>query len=280
MLLDCLLDAVKDSLIALPFLFLAYLLIEALEKHTDILTKKFFSRSEYFSPAIGSLLGLIPQCGFSAAVSNLYVSGVVGVGTLISVFLATSDEAVLIMLSSPGSYKEIIKLLAAKLITALVFGYLFTFIFKKKKKEIDDICRSGHCGCESSNGIVKPALIHTGKILIWIFCITFALNIAIELIGTDSLTLLLGGSLWFQPFITALIGLIPNCAVSVLFTELYLAGSLSFASAVSGLASGAGVGLIVLFKMNKNRKESILITVLLYGCAAVSGLVLKAAEFF
>lgn len=276
MILDCFLDALKDSAIALPFLFAAYLLIEALEKHSDILTKRFFDRSRYFGPALGALFGLIPQCGFSSAMSNLYVSGVVGAGTLIATFLATSDEAVLIMISSPGSAKEVGKLLLAKLVIALVFGYLIEIIFKKRsRQQMRDICTSGHCGCGEGKGIVKPALIHTGKIIGWIFGITFALNIIIELIGTQTLARLLGGDLFIQPLFTALIGLIPNCAVSVLFTELYLAGSLSFASAAAGLCSGAGVGLIVLFKMNKNKKESIFIVLLLYACAAVSGIILK-----
>ena len=275
-ILDSFLDALKDSLIALPFLFLAYLLIEALERHTDLLTGRFFKGSGYFAPALGSLFGLIPQCGFSSAMSNLYVSGIIGEGALIATFLATSDEAVLIMLSSPGSYKEIIKLLLTKLIIAFFFGYLLTFILRKKKAhEANDICSAGHCGCENSKGIVKPALIHTAKIIGWIFGITFALNIVIELIGTDALAAFLGGNLFIQPLITALLGLIPNCAVSVLFTELYLSGSLGFASAVSGLCSGAGVGLIVLFKMNKNKKECFFITFLLYACAAVSGIVLQ-----
>ena len=279
MILDCFLDALKDSAIALPFLFGAYLLIEALEKHTDFLTGKFFSRSRYFAPALGALFGLIPQCGFSSAMSNLYVSGVVGAGTLIATFLATSDEAVLVMLSNPGSASETGKLLLTKLIIALVFGYLLTFIFRKKAAgEMTDICSAGRCGCGKGKGIVKPALIHTAKIIGWIFGITLVLNIVIELIGTDNLAKLLGGNLFIQPLITALIGLIPNCAVSVLFTELYLAGSLSFASAVAGLCSGAGVGLIVLYKMSGNKKECLMITALLYACAAVSGIILQLAS--
>lgn len=276
MILDAFLDVIKDCAISLPFLFGVYLLIEALERKSSLWAGKLFKNSDYYGPVLGSLLGLIPQCGFSAAMSNLYVSGVIGVGTLISVFLATSDEAVLIMLGNPGSWNMIWQLLLTKLIIGIVFGYILNLIFRKKEeKYIGDICQDGHCGCEHSSGIVVPALIHTGKIALWLFGISFALNIIIGLIGEDTLKVVLGGNLFIQPMITALFGLIPNCAVSVALTELYLAGSLSFASTVAGLATGAGLGLIVLFKSDRNKKECIKITALLYVCAAISGLVLN-----
>ena len=276
MLLEAFLDALKDTAIALPFLFAAYLLMEALERHSEVLAGKLFSKSEYFGPFFGAVMGLVPQCGFSAAMSNLYVGGVISAGTLISVFLATSDEAVLIMLSSPQAVCEIWKLLLAKFVIALVFGYLIKFIFGKKgEKSIGDICTDEHCGCGESKGIFKPAVIHTLKILGWIFCISFALNIIISLIGEENLSALLGGNNFLQPLITALLGLIPNCAVSVLFTQLYIAGGLSFASTVAGLSSGAGLGLIVLFKMDRNKKECFFITALLYICSALSGILLN-----
>ena len=277
MILDALIDALKDCAIALPFLFGVYLLMEALEKNSQLLAGKLFRKSEYFGPLFASVLGLIPQCGFSAAMSNLYVGGVIGVGTLIAVFLATSDEAVLIMLSHPEAISKIWLLLLVKFIAGIVFGYILNFIFRKWKlrKEVGDICQDEHCGCEESRSILKPAIIHTLKILAWLFAITFALNILIELIGTDKLAMMLGGNLFFQPLITALLGLIPNCAVSVLFTELYVSGSLSFASTVAGLCSGAGLGLIVLFKMNKSKKECFIITGVLYLCAALTGIILN-----
>lgn len=277
MITDALLDALKDCAVALPFLFAVYLLMEALEKNSSLLTGKLFRKSEYLGPLLGSVLGLIPQCGFSAAMSNLYVGGVIGVGTLISVFLATSDEAVMIILGNPGSYHVLWKLLLVKFITGAFFGYILNIIFGnlKKGKEVGDICTDEHCGCEESRSVFKPALIHTLKILAWLFGISFLLNILIALIGNENLSSLLGGNLFLQPLITALLGLIPNCAVSVLFTELYLAGSLSFASTAAGLCSGAGLGLIVLFKMCRNKKECLLITALLYACSGITGLVLN-----
>ena len=221
-------------------------------------------------------MGLVPQCGFSAAMSNLFVGGVIQIGTLISVFLATSDEAVLIMISHPDAVPKIGRLLLVKFLIGIVFGYLINILFRgKAEKAIGDICQDEDCGCEDSEGILKPALIHTGKILGWIFGICFVLNILVSLIGSDKLAVMLGGDIVFQPFITALLGLIPNCAVSVLFTELYLSGGLSFASAVAGLSSGAGLGLIVLFRMDKDKKECLKIVALLYLSAAISGLVLR-----
>ena len=276
-LLDSLLDALLDTARSLPFLFAAYLLMEVLEKHSEILTGKLFGRKKYFGPLIGSAMGLVPQCGFSAAMSNLYAGGVIGIGTLIAVFLATSDEAVLIMISHPEMIGEIGKLLLVKFIEGIVFGYILTFIFRKHAadKDIGDLCRDDNCGCKEGEGVLKPAIIHTLKMIAWIFGICFVLNVAIALVGEENLAASLGGNFFFQPLITALIGLIPNCAVSVLFTELYISGSLSFASAVAGLSSGAGLGLIVLFRMNRDKKECFKAAGILYACAAISGIVLN-----
>lgn len=277
MILDAFLDALKDTAIAIPFLFAAYLLMELLEKRSEILASKLFTKKKYFGPLFGSALGLVPQCGFSAAMSNLYVGGVIELGTLIAVFLATSDEAVLIMISHPSAIPKIWILLLTKFIIGIVFGYLINLIFCRKPNErhVEDICKDEHCGCEESKGILKPAIIHTLKILGWIFGICFALNIIVSLIGTEKLAILLGGNIFVQPLITALLGLIPNCAISVLFTELYLAGSLSFASTIAGLCSGAGLGLIVLFRMNSSKKDSFKAVGILYACAAISGLILN-----
>ena len=277
MIIDAFLDALKDCAVALPFLFAVYLLMEALEKNSDLMTGKLFRRSGAFGPLLGSALGLIPQCGFSAAMSNLYVGGVIGAGTLIAVFLATSDEALLIMLSHPGAASKIWMLLAVKFIFGVLFGYIVNFVFRKWKlsKDVGDICRDEDCGCEESEGIFKPALIHTLKIEGWLFGICFILNILVALIGSEELAAFIGGDLFIQPLITALLGLVPNCAVSVLFTELYISGSLSFASAVAGLCSGAGLGLIVLFRMNKSKKECLMITAVLYVCSALTGIILN-----
>lgn len=274
MILDAFLDALFDSLRTLPFLLAAFAVMEILEKHQDKLIDHVFAGIGRRGPLIGALMGLVPQCGFSAAMSNLYAGGVITLGTLIAVFLSTSDEAVLIMMSDAAAVSMIIPLLITKLIIAIAFGFLIDCIIKKPEahEHIHDLCID--CGCHGQKGIIKPVLIHTGRIFGWLLLISFILNVVIEGIGAEKLAELLGANSVFQPFITALIGLIPNCAVSVMFTKLYMAGTLSFASAVAGLSSGAGIGLIVLCRMNKDKKDTIKVVAVLYACAVISGIVL------
>lgn len=277
MILDALIDAAWDSLRALPFLFAAFILMEMLEKHSDKLVDRIFNRIGRSGPLIGAVMGLVPQCGFSAAMSNLYAGGVVTLGTLIAVFLSTSDEAVIIMMSSPDAVSRIAPLLAAKFIIAAVFGFAVDLIMHNSAMHthFDEICTD--CGCHEKKGIIGPVLVHTRRVFLWLFVISFILNVLLEMIGSEQLAGMLGSNTVFQPLITALIGLIPNCAVSVMFTKLYLAGTLSFASTVAGLSSGAGLGLIVLFRMNKKKSDTVRIAVILYLCAAAAGII---AELF
>lgn len=274
MILDALIDAALDSLRALPFLLAAFILMEMLEKHSDKLVDKVFNKIGRSGPLIGAIMGLVPQCGFSAAMSNLYAGGVVTLGTLIAVFLSTSDEAVIIMLSSPDAVSKIIPLLAVKFIIAVIFGFAVDIVMHNSAMHthFDEICVD--CGCHDRKGIIGPVLVHTRRVFLWLFAISFVLNVLLEMIGSEQLAGLLGSNTLFQPLITALIGLIPNCAVSVMFTKLYLAGTLSFASTVAGLSSGAGLGLIVLCKMNKNRNDTVRIAAILYACAAAAGVVI------
>jgi hypothetical protein len=225
-------------------------------------------------PAIGTALGCVPQCGFSASASNLYTTGLITEGTLIAVFLATSDEAIPLLISNPDSHGAIWKLILCKLAIGVVAGFTIDGIYKllKIKKAPVDLCED--CGCDEEKNIWIPTIKHTVKIVIFILIVNIALGFAMELLGHDRLNaILLSGSL-AQPFVTALIGLIPNCAVSVALTELYVGGSLSFGSAVAGLCSGAGVGLTVLFKANKNWKENLRVVGILYLISAIFGFVL------
>jgi hypothetical protein len=225
-------------------------------------------------PAIGTALGCVPQCGFSASASNLYTTGLITEGTLIAVFLATSDEAIPLLISNPDSHGAIWKLILCKLAIGVVAGFTIDGIYKllKIKKAPVDLCED--CGCDEEKNIWIPTIKHTVKIVIFILIVNIALGFAMELLGHDRLNaILLSGSL-AQPFVTALIGLIPNCAVSVALTELYVGGSLSFGSAVAGLCSGAGIGLTVLFKANKNWKENLRVVGILYLISAIFGFVL------
>ena len=275
MFVDACLDAFWDSLNTLPFLFLAFLAMEALEHHCGHMTNRFLSRVGKAGPGAGALLGLVPQCGFSAAAANLYAGGLISLGTLLAVFLATSDEAVLIFLGHPHRAGLIGSLLAVKFFVGMAAGYGIDLLYrgKESRKHISDLCKT--CGCHETKGILRPALIHTGRIFVWLFLISLALNLLLAAVGTGNLAALLGRGSRFQPFITGLIGLIPNCGASVLLAELYLAGGISFGAAIAGLCSGAGLGLAVLFRMDGSKGECLKILLLLYGLAVLAGIILQ-----
>lgn len=273
------LDTLMDCIKLLPFLFLAFLLMEALEHHAGSKINKALASSGKAGPVIGALLGCVPQCGFSVFSANLYSGGVIGAGTLIAVFLSTSDEAVIIMLSHPEKKYEILKLIAVKIIIGIVFGYIITLLEKIKpapKKHVEDLCKE--CGCDEEDGILKPAVHHTLKIYSFLIVIIFTLNLVVELLGTDRLSAVLLGNSVFQPLVAALIGLVPNCASSIILTELYLEGAINFASVIAGLCTGAGAGLLVLFRENRNIKENLFITFVLYLSAAASGMAIQLLQ--
>lgn len=277
--LEILLDALFDSLKMLPFLFLAYLILEYIEHRSSTKLQKLLG-SGNLGAVSGALLGCVPQCGFSVTASNLYAGRVITVGTLIAVFLSTSDEAVPLMLAHPEAYPMLFALLAIKVGIAILAGLLVDVAARRfrrgsgaPRESIHELCEQEHCHCE--HGIVVSALRHTGGVFLFIFAVLVALNLAVALIGEERLSsLLLTGSV-FQPLVAGLIGFIPNCAASVLLTELYLAGSISFGSAVAGLCTSAGVGLAVLFKVNHNVRENLLIVAVLYVVGMVSGMIIQ-----
>ena len=277
---DVIIDAGIDVLKMLPFLFAAFLLIEALEHYSTDFTEKVLKKVGKAGPIVGAAAGCIPQCGFSVMAANLYAGGIISVGTLLSVFIATSDEAILIILGNPDRAKEVIPLLALKVVIAVAVGYV-TDIFLSKRvavsKKSGALC--SHCGChEHGAGILKPAWNHTVKITAYLLIFTIALNICVEFMGIEKISAYLLGDTLFQPMIAAVIGLIPNCAASVILTQLYLNGAISFASVISGLCAGAGIGLVVLFRMNKDKKENLKILGLLYGFAVLAGIILECME--
>lgn len=274
-LADVLKDTLTDTLKMLPFLFGVYLLIEYLEHRASDRLPKALRRMGPFGPLGGAFLGSIPQCGFSVAASNLYSGRLISLGTLIAVFVATSDEAVPILLAHPRGIKMILPLIAAKIAIAIVAGLLTDIILrliKGHRNEEDepyhDLCED--CGCDE-HGVVYSAFKHTVRITVFVFIVSFALGLGIELIGEETLNGILMSHSPFQPLLTALIGLIPNCAASVILTDLYAAGSLGFGSVIAGLSTGAGMGLMVLFKTNKNLKENLTITAVLYFVGAAAG---------
>ena len=276
-MLEVLEDALIDSIKLLPFLFITYLIMEYIEHKTSDKAKKAIKKSGKFGPAIGAILGIFPQCGFSVSATNLYAARVITLGTLIAVYLSTSDEMLPIFISEAVPAITIIKILGIKLLIGMVAGFIIDFVLRLKNKEQDekivDLCEKEHCHCE--HGIVKSALKHTIHIFIFILLITLVINTIIYFIGEDTLANFIQLNPILGPIIAGLIGLIPNCAASVILTQLYLENVITAATMISGLLVGAGVGLAVLFKINKGIKENIKITALLYSIGVISGIIIE-----
>ena len=278
-MLEIIEDTLIDSVKLLPFLFLTYLLMEYIEHKTKEKTKETIKKSGKFGPLIGGVLGIVPQCGFSVSATNLYAARVITLGTLIAVYLSTSDEMLPIFISEAVPISTILKILGIKLLIGVVSGFIIDLVIRIVRKEkqedekIVDLCEREHCHCEK--GIVKSALKHTINIFIFIIIITFIINIAIHFIGEETIAGFLQNRPILGPVIAGIIGLIPNCAASVILTQMYLENVITAATMISGLLVGAGVGLVVLFKTNKGIKENLKITGLLYGIGVIAGIILE-----
>ena len=278
-MLELIEDTIIDSVKLIPFLFLTYLLMEYIEHKTKEKTKETIKKSGKFGPFFGALLGIVPQCGFSVSATNLYAARVITLGTLIAVYLSTSDEMLPIFLSEGVAIDIILKILAIKLIIGIIAGFLIDFVIHLKNREKDeeekiiDLCEKEHCHCE--HGILKSALKHTVNIFIFIIIITFIINLAIYFIGEETIAGFMLDRPILGPIISGIIGLIPNCASSVIITQMYLENIITVGTMIAGLLVGAGVGLAVLFRTNKGIKENIKITILLYAVGVISGIILE-----
>ena len=278
-MLEVLLDTLKDSIRLVPFLFVAYLIMEFIEHKTNSKTKNVIQKSGKFGPFFGSLLGIFPQCGFSAMAANLYAGRIITLGTLIAIFLSTSDEMLPILISEAAPVDVILKILGVKFLVGMIAGFIIDIVLRKitKKEEenkIAEVCEHEHCHCEEGS-ILKSSIKHTLNVLIYIFIISFALNTIIHVIGEDNLANLVLNKPILGPVIAGFIGLIPNCASSVVLTQLYLSGVISVSTMIAGLLVGAGVGILVLCKVNKNAKENIKIIALLYAIGVIAGILLE-----
>lgn len=275
MIIDAIADSLIDSIKLLPFLFLTYLAMEYLEHKAGRKMQEAIRRAGRGGPVIGSILGAFPQCGFSTAASNLYAGRIITVGTLLAIFLSTSDEMLPIMISENVEAAVILKILAVKVIVGMTAGFLFDFILNDRKKEmqIEHLCEQHHCHCEE--GIWKSALHHTLEIFLYIMIISLALNLFIAWIGEDVLADLVLNRPVLGELAAALVGMIPNCASSVAITQLYLNGVLSAGALTAGLLSGSGVGLLVLFRVNDDQRENFKILVLLYVAGVAGGLLVN-----
>lgn len=277
-MLEIIEDTLSDSIKLLPFLFVTYLIMEYIEHKTSKKAKETIKKSGKFGPLIGSILGAFPQCGFSVAATNLYAARVITLGTLISVYLSTSDEMIPIFISEGASIFTLLKVLGIKIVIGMIAGFVIDFVIRMRKKDVEeeriiDLCEKEHCHCE--HGIVKSAFKHTINIFLFVLIITFFINIIIYFIGEDTIAGFVGSNPILGPMLGGIIGLIPNCAASVILTQLYLQNVIPAATMISGLLVGAGVGLIVLFKMNKGIKQNLKITGLLYVIGVISGIIIQ-----
>lgn len=273
-------EAIIDTIKLLPFLFITYLIMEYIEHKMSEKSKNTIKKSGKLGPLLGGIVGVIPQCGFSASATNLYAGRVISLGTLIAVYLSTSDEMLPIFIIEAVPITTIIKILTIKLIIGIIAGFAIDLVIRLKSKnkqennEIEHICEHEHCHC-NEKGILKSAVKHTLSILLFIFIITLVINGLVECIGEENIANFVATNSILGPVFASLVGLIPNCAASVIITNLYVENIINGASLIAGLLTGAGVGLIVLFRMNKNIKENILITVLIYGIGVISGIALQ-----
>ena len=275
-----------ESIKLIPFLFLTYLLMEYLEHRSGDIAERVLKRSGQFGSLIGASIGLLPQCGFSSAAAGLYSARIISLGTLIAVFLSTSDEMIPILLSHSISFDIILKVLLVKLVIALIMGIAIDLIIKavytkksiKLESKIEEFCEREDCHCHHS--VIKPALIHTLKIGAFIFAFTLALNLLIHSVGEDNIALLILNKPFLANILSALVGLIPNCASSVIISELYVDGILSAGVMLSGLLANSGVALAVLFRTNRPRKNNLLIVILLFTISVLSGLIIDILPIF
>ncbi len=274
LILHALEHALLDGLKLLPFLFLTYLAMEWLEHRAGDKVNEWVRKSGKFGPLVGGLLGVVPQCGFSAAASNLYAGRLITLGTLLAIYLSTSDEMLPILISQQAPVLLILELLLAKAGIGMTAGFLIDLFCRKSAVEqnqgIHKFCEHEHCKCEK--GILKSAVIHTLKIAFFVILIGFGLELVFELVGEETLAALILNRPFLGPVLAGVVGLIPNCASSVAITQLYLEGALGLGAMLAGLLVNAGVGLLVLFKVNQNRKENLKVLGLLYGIGVAVGI--------
>lgn len=254
-MLDVLLDAALDTLKLLPFLFLTYLVLEFIEEKAEQGSLKLVRHSGVLGPVLGALVGIVPQCGFSASASNLFAQRLISAGTLVAVFLSTSDEMLPILISSAVSPVTILKLLGVKVLAGLLWGLAADRIFRLCRHEgervdLHELCREENCGCEE-RGILLSALLHTLQIAAFVLAVNLLLGLVLHFVGEDALSSLLLDRPVLGPALSGLVGLIPNCAASILITQLYLSGAMSTGSMMAGLLSASGVGILVLFRINR-----------------------------
>lgn len=274
-MLDSLLDALLDTLKLLPYLLVTFMLLEFLEHKLTKKNEKVLTKAKKGGPILGGLLGSLPQCGFSSMAASLFSSRVITMGTLIAVFLSTSDEMLPIMISEKANILLVLKIIGFKVLVGIIVGFIIDLIYRKKKEEhehIHDLCEDEHCDCEH-DGILLASIKHTLKIGLFILIANLLINLIIFKVGEDRLGNILLHHNILTYFLASLVGLIPNCAASVVITELYLSKLISVGTMLSGLLTGSGIGILLLFRTNKHLKENLSILGIIYFVGVIVGLV-------
>lgn len=288
-MLEIVLDSLLDTARIVPFLFITYILMEWLEHATSDKMEAWMKESRQFGPLIGGVLGVIPQCGFSAAASSMYSGGIISVGALIAVFLSTSDEMLPILLGEQVPLAMILKILVIKAVAAVAAGFLIDLVVGRvlgknhRHEHIHDLCEDSHCHCHENEGkksIFLSAFWHTVQIAGFLFLAALVLNFAVEMIGEDRLAGIILNRPVIGELLAGVIGLIPNCAASVIITKLYLAGAMGHGAMLSGLLVGAGIGVLVLFRTNRNFKKNVQIVAMLYLSGVTIGTILGFLPIF
>ena len=276
-MIHSLLHTIEHTLPIIPFLYLTYLLMEFLERRAGGAMERIVAGAGRFGPLLGALLGVVPQCGFSAVGAGLYAGRVITTGTLLAIFLSTSDEMLPLLISSGAPITLMLKILASKAVIAAIAGFAvdgITRIVRRGKKEevrIAEMCSTGHCNC-GRQSIWLASIVHTLKITASVFAVSLALEIVLELLGEDFLAGILTGKPVIGCLFAALVGLLPNCASSVAITQLYLSGVITSGAMLSGLLVGAGIGILVLLRANRPLKDTLRIIAILFTIGIAAGL--------
>lgn len=276
-MLEVLEDTIIDSIKLIPFLFVTYLIMEFIEHKASEKTEELIRKSGKFGPVLGAFLGVVPQCGFSAVAANFYAAKIITRGTLIAIFLSTSDEMLPILISEGADIWTIVQILLIKVVIGMGLGLTIDLLQKNNRKmhdaNIHQICEEEQCHCEEE-GIVKSSIKHTIQIFAYILVISLILNIIIHFVGEERIANLIVNIPILGTLISALIGIIPNCASSIILTELYLEQIITVGQMIAGLLVNSGIGILVLFKVNKDYKDNFKILGILYLIGITSGFIL------
>lgn len=310
-IIDALIDSLKDTLELVPFLFLTYLAMEALEHGMAGRTEDIIRKADKSGPVVGALLGALPQCGFSAMAGTLYAGGVVTVGTLVAVILSTSDEMIPVFIAHQEPVSRLLSIVGVKVVVGMAVGLVLDAVLRLTHRSgdghahIHELCDRAHCHCDdelgesdaahdaaassggvaghhhphahnAAWGIVRSAAIHTVEVTFFIFLVTLAFGLVFSLVGQNAIGEFLGVHPVRATFLAALIGLIPNCGASVVIAELYLDGSLAAGPMLAGLLVSGGMGLLVLFRTNPDMRKNVTVTLFVYAVGVAVGLLANA----